>query len=148
MAGKAPLPTGEIWTLAAFGMLCMLAYHLRSRSKPEPLIDFGILRHSAYRAAIVGGAPLRVAIGASPFLLPLMLQIGFGLSPLASGGLTVATAIGSIATRAVMTRAIRATGFRSLLVCATCMSSLFCFGCGLFRPDTLATGHARVPAPF
>jgi hypothetical protein len=71
------------------------------------VIDLGILRHSTYRASIIGGTPLRIAIGASPFLMPLMLQLGFGLSPLASGTLTMATALGSLATRTVMVKAIR-----------------------------------------
>ena len=136
MTGKALLPVAVVWAMAGFGALAMLAYHLRSRGKADPLIDLGILRHSTYRASIIGGTPLRVAIGASPFLLPLMLQLGFGLSPLASGGLTMASALGSLATRTVMARAIRTIGFRSLLIGATCLTSLYYVGCGYFRPDT------------
>ena len=60
--------------------------------------------------------------------LPLMLQLGFGLSPLASGTLTVATAVGALGTRVVMTQTIRRFGFRQLLIGATVLSSLFYMG--------------------
>jgi MFS family permease len=136
LVGKSLLPVPAIWAMAGFGALASLVYHLRSRGKAEPLIDLGILRYSTYRASIVGGTPLRIAIGASPFLLPLMLQLGFGLSPLASGSLTMATALGSLATRTVMAKAIRAIGFRSLLVGATCLTSAFYVSCGYFQPST------------
>jgi EmrB/QacA subfamily drug resistance transporter len=136
MGGKALLPATAIWAMEAVGVFAVLAYHLRSRRKSHPLIDLGILRHPTYRASVIGGTPLRIAIGASPFLLPLMLQLGFGLSPLTSGSLTMATAIGSLATRTVMARAIRALGFRTLLIGATCLTSLFYFSCGFFRPST------------
>ena len=81
--------------------------------------------------------PLRIAIGASPFLLPLLLQLGFGLSPLVSGALTMATAIGSLATRAVMVQSIRRVGFRSLLIGdndrrGLCLAPAY----GLFQPST------------
>jgi EmrB/QacA subfamily drug resistance transporter len=136
MVGKGLLPASVIWAMAGLGTLASLLYHLRSRGKASPLIDLGILRFSTYRASIVGGTPLRIAIGASPFLLPLMLQLGFGLSPLVSGSLTMASALGSLATRAVMAKAIRTVGFRPLLVGATCLTSLFYLSCGYFKPGT------------
>ena len=126
------------WTIAtvAFGVLALLAYVFHCRSSARPLIDMSILRFSTYRLAVVGGIPLRIAIGASPFLLPLMLQLGFGLSPLASGLLTVATAIGALATRTVVAAVIRKVGFRSLLLVSTCLTSACYFSYGLFRPNT------------
>ena len=36
-------------------------------------------------AGVVGGLIFRIGIGAMPFLLPLLLQIGFGLTPFESG---------------------------------------------------------------
>ena len=46
------------------------------------------------RSASLGGFLFRSAIGAIPFLLPLMLQLGFGLNPLQSGSLTFIAAVG------------------------------------------------------
>jgi EmrB/QacA subfamily drug resistance transporter len=135
-AGKAVVATWVTWTIAGAGALVLFIYHLRSRRRANPLIDLGTLNYATYRTSIIGGTPLRIAIGASPFLLPLMLQLGFGLSPLASGMLTVATAIGSLATRVVMVRTIRRVGFRTVLIAATALTSMFYMSYGLFRPDT------------
>lgn len=134
--GKAIVAGWLTGAVIAMGVLVIGLYHLRSRGRTHHIIDFGTLRYFTFRTSIIGGTPLRIAIGASPFLLPLMLQLGFGLSPLDSGLLTVATAVGSLATRTVMARAIRRFGFRSLLIGATTLTSLLYASYGLFRPGT------------
>jgi MFS family permease len=50
--------------------------------------------------------------------------------------LTVASAIGSLATRAVVAQTIRRVGFRSLLIGATILASLVRASYGLFQPGT------------
>ena len=135
-AGKALVADWIGWSAAAIGTAALALYVWRSQRAAHPLIDLTILRHRTYRASIVGGTPLRIAIGASPFLLPLMLQLGFGLSALESGLLTVASAIGSLATRVVMTRVIRNVGFRQLLIGTTVATSLCYASYSLFTPAT------------
>lgn len=135
-AGKDLVPGWLEWGMAAAGVLALGGYIWRSRRMAEPLIDLSVLRHPTYRASIVGGMPLRIAIGASPFLLPLMMQLGFGLSPLASGMLTVASAVGSLATRVVVTRTISWLGFKPLLLGTTVMTSLAYASYSLFTPAT------------
>ncbi|MFT3719154.1 MFS transporter [Pseudorhodoferax sp.] len=135
-AGKGLVSGGLEWLAAGLGLAALVLYAWRSRRVAHPLIDLAILRHPTFRASIVGGTPLRIAIGASPFLLPLMLQLGFGLSPLASGALTMATAVGSLATRVVMTHTIRALGFKPLLLGTTVATSLAYASYGLFTPAT------------
>lgn len=83
-----------------------------------------------------GLSRVREYLGASEFLLPLMLQLGFGLSPMTSGFLTMATALGSLSTRTITTVAMRRLGFRRLLVGATILTSLFYGLYGQFRPTT------------
>ena len=134
--GKALLPNWASWALAALGLVALVWYYRHSRRKANPILDLGILRHRTYFTSVVGGTPLRIAIGASPFLLPLMLQLGFGLTPLASGMLTVATAIGALSTRAMMKQVIHHFRFRSLLLGATAVSGLCYASYSLFSPDT------------
>jgi EmrB/QacA subfamily drug resistance transporter len=135
-AGKALIAGWESWALAAAGVAALVAYVIRSRAAAAPIIDLRVLEFRTYHASIVGGTPLRIALGASPFLLPLMFQLGFGLSALDSGLLTVATAIGSLATRTLMTRTIRLIGFRSLLLAMTTLTALAYMSYSLFRPTT------------
>jgi len=135
-AGKAMAPAWVSVAAAALGVAGLVAYQRRSRHLAQPLIDLGILQYRTFRANVLGGAPLRVAIGAMPFLLPLLFQLGFGMSPLQSGILSVASALGALATRLVMKRAIHDVGFRRLLLGACSVTSLFYIGYSLFQPGT------------
>jgi EmrB/QacA subfamily drug resistance transporter len=136
MTGKGLVGGWTIAAAAGAGAAAMLAYVRRGRRIAAPMVNLGVLKYPTYFASIVGGTPLRVAIGASPFLLPLMFQLGFGLSPLDSGLLTMATALGSLATRAVMGYLIRRFGFRPLLLAATVVAGVLFMVYGLFRPQT------------
>ena len=133
-AGKGLLPSWAIGLIGAAGLLATVIYC--RRSKADPIIDLSILWHPTYRTSIIGGAPLRIAVGASPFLLPLMLQLGFGLSALDTGLLTMATAVGSLATRAVMVKAIRLIGYRSLLITTAALTSLIYASYAMFTAQT------------
>ena len=136
MTGKGLVGGWAIAGAAAVGTVAMLVYVRRSGRMAAPLVNFSVLRFPTYFASIVGGTPLRIAIGATPFLLPLMFQLGFGLSPLDSGLLTVATALGALATRGVMGHAIHRFGFRPLLVAATALAGVLSMSYGLFKPET------------
>ena len=73
---------------------------------------------------------------ALPFLLPLILQVGFGLSALNSGFLTFASAAGAMLMKTSAVRILRTLGFRTVLVGDAVISAAFLFGYGLFRPNT------------
>jgi MFS family permease len=128
-----PTNSGE---LAVFGVLALGAYVMHSRRAAHPLVDLRILRHPTFFAAVIGGLPLRLAIGAMPFLLPLLFQLGFGLSPFDSGLLMMATALGALATRAVLTQLIRRFGFRSMMMGATACTSVCYVLYGQFGAST------------
>lgn len=135
-AGKAMAPVWISALAAGAGTVALVAYHRRSLGRVHPVIDLGILRYPSFRVNVIGAIPLRIAIGAVPFLLPLMLQLGFGLTALQSALLTVATAIGALTTRAVMKPAIRRIGFRPLLLGATVLTCLFYLSYSLFNRHT------------
>ena len=61
-----------------------------------PIIDLALMRIPTYAAATIGGFLFRMGLGALPFLMPLMLQVGFGLGALHSGLLTFASAAGAM----------------------------------------------------
>lgn len=134
--GRSLLPWSITLAIGCLGVAMLWLYLRHSRSCINPLIDLEILRFGTYRAVVVGAMPLRIAIGASPFLLPLMLQLAFGMSALQSGLLTVATALGSLSTRTVVAYAIRKVGFRNLLMLSAFFTSLFYAAYGLFTPNT------------
>jgi EmrB/QacA subfamily drug resistance transporter len=136
MAGKSLLPWPGVIALACLGAVTLWVYLRRSNGQAEPLIDFSVFRFLTFRASIAGGAPLRVAIGATPFLLPLLFQVGFGMTPLRAGLITMATAVGSLGVRGVVTRAVRKLGHRRLLILSGTLTSMFYGAYAAFTPST------------
>ena len=65
-----------VTVLAGLGLLA--TYVKRSLGLSDPVIDLAILRIRTFRTNVIGAFPLRLAVSASPFLMPLMLQLGFG----------------------------------------------------------------------
>ena len=88
------------------------------------------------RAGIIGGSFLRICSGSVPFLLPLMLQLGFGMNPLQSGLLTCASAAGAMFMKTFTERVLRAWNFRRVLMVSTVVSSVLMCLIGLFSPET------------
>lgn len=131
-AGRHLVPDWLILTMLGVGIVAMLAYLRHAARIDLPVIDFKLLRYNTYRISILGGSLFRVAIGALPFLMPLMLQYGFGLSPAASGFITLASAAGMVLLRIIATYVLRHFGFkRALLFCAV-INAFFMGGCALF----------------
>ena len=80
------------------------------------MLDFRLFAVASYRAALLGGGLLRLSLGATPFLLPILLQTGFGWSPSAVGWVFFSAACGAMLGRVFALPIIARIGFRSLLV--------------------------------
>ena len=80
--------------------------------------------------------PLRIAVGASPFLLPLMFQLAFGLTPFQSGMITFVTAIGAIGMKFATAWIFRNFGFRRVLIAGSLVAAGTIAINGLFTPTT------------
>src|SRR5688572_3767076 len=123
--------------VALFGGTALLAAYLwHARRHPHPLLDPKLFRDPTFRAGVLGGSLFRIGIGATPFLLPLMLQLGFGLTPLQSGLLTFASAAGAMFMKTIAAAILKRFGFRRVLWTNALLSSAILAGYGLFRADT------------
>lgn len=115
-AGRGILPDwGWIGALAVSALLGTAAVRHLRRAK-QPAIDLTLLRVPTFQVAAVAGTVFRMASGASPFLLALTLQIGFGWSATESGLVTFATAIGALSMKPLARPLLRQFGFRNVLL--------------------------------
>ena len=103
---------------------------------PAPVLRSDLLKIPTFRVSVLGGSLFRIGIGAIPFLLPLMLQVGFGLSPLESGSLTFIAAIGAMFTKTMAKRILEMVGFRRLLTVNAVIGAFFVAANGFFTPET------------
>ncbi|WP_048648922.1 DHA2 family efflux MFS transporter permease subunit [Nitratireductor soli] len=123
------------------GLIAAVLYVRHARRTPRPILDLGLFSNRAFRAAIIGGSLFRIGVGAVPFLLPLMFQVVFGLTPFQSGLLTFASAFGAIAMKFIASTALRLGGFRPVLILAALLGAVSIAVNALFTP---ATPHAVI----
>src|SRR5208282_4515099 len=128
------LPIGVVAALLGVGAASAAAYIVYARHKAAPILDLGLLKLPTFRASIFGGFLFRLGIGALPFLLPLLLQIGFDLTPFQSGLITFTGALGSMFMKAAVARVLRRFGYRPVLVYNSLISGAFLAACASFVP--------------
>jgi MFS family permease len=140
--GFAALATGSV----AAGL-----YLWHARVAEHPLLDLRLFRFPLFRTSVVAGMFLRLGVGATPFLFPLMLQLSFGLSPFESGMVTFAGAVGAFAAKFAAEWVLARFGFRTTLVWATFVTVLGLFAMGLydqFTPPAVIIGILIVTGFF
>jgi MFS family permease len=121
--------------LLLFGVIAGIVYLAYARRVAEPILDPGLLRTPTFRISLIAGSLTRITQGAQPYLLPLMLQLGFGYTALESGLMTLATALGSFCMKPVAARVLRRFGFRDTLVVGGILATAGYASCAAFRPD-------------
>jgi hypothetical protein len=116
------------------GLLSGFGYWLHARSHHHPLLDFTLLRYRTFAVSLWAGTLFRIGIFAIPFLLPLMLQLGFGDTAAESGAITFAAAAGALVMKPAAQTALRRLGFRGTLVWNGALSAVLLGLCAAFRP--------------
>ena len=134
-AGRGMLPRLAILSLLAIGLAMGALYLLHARRRPDPLLDLTLMRIPTFAVSVTAGSLFRIGVGAIPFLLPLMLQLGFGLAAIQSGLITFASAVGAIVMKPIAQRALRAAGFRNVLGWNGAAGALGLAAMAFFRPS-------------
>lgn len=136
--GDGILPRWATVAAVVIGIASLAAYVRHSRRTAAPIVDLTLLKVPTFFAGAIGGAAFRIGIGALPFLLPLMLQAGFGFSPLLSGLTTFGAAAGAIMVKLFAEPVIRRFGFRRMLMCNAVLSAISIAACAFFSSSTPA----------
>ncbi len=119
-----------------FGGIVTYIYYRLARQKQRPLLEFDLLKVPTFWVGVGGGSLFRVGVGAMALLLPLMLQLGFGLNPMQSGMLTCASAIGALFIKSLIKFFLRHFGFRKMLMVNGVFASATVAAVGLFTART------------
>ena len=130
------LPWTVVASLIGGGVIFFSAYLVHARRTPYPALDLALFRIPTFRASVVGGFVFRVGIGALPFLLPLLLQVGFGMTPFQSGLITFVSAVGAMSMKMAAAPLLRRLGFRTVLVANAIISAAFLGACAAFTRNT------------
>jgi EmrB/QacA subfamily drug resistance transporter len=137
------LPVTAAGACIVIGTMTLMAYGWHARRTQHPVVDLRLLKLPTFRNGVLVGGVFRAGLGATPFLLPLLFQIGFGLNPLQSGILTCATAVGAMFMKTITVFILRRFGFRTVLSINGVAASAIIVAFGLF---TATTPHVVIAA--
>ena len=129
-----PIPVTVLLFVLAAAVLA--GYARYARGNPHAALDLGQFRVRTFRIGVAAGGLSRIGIASVPFMLPLMLQLGFGLNPLQSGAITFISSLGTLVIRPVSAVLLRNFGFRRLLLVNTFVAAAGIAGFALVQPDT------------
>lgn len=135
-AGHGSLGVWPTLGLLALGLGCGVLYIRHARHVAYPILDLSLLRVQTFAVSVLGGNLCRFSVGASPFLLAILLQVGFGLSAFSAGMITFTSAAGAMLMKLVTTPIVRRFGFRRVLVANALIAAAFIAACALFQKDT------------
>jgi EmrB/QacA subfamily drug resistance transporter len=136
LVGGELVPQSVAFAMCACGALLVVFYLLHARRSERPLLDLRFFRVPTFQASVLGGSMFRIGLGAVPFLLPLALQEGLGMSAFKSGAITCASAFGGMFMKSVAPNVLRKFGFRQTLLVNAVFSGIAIAACGTFFPGT------------
>jgi len=134
--GRNVMPPVAVAGLFAGGFACLGLYWAHARRTAHAIIDLSIFKIPTYQASVIGGAFFRLVPGATPFLLAMLLQVGFGMTAFAAGLMTFVSAVGALVMKTTAPPILRAFGFRTVLIVNGVICSLTFAVYALFRIDT------------
>ncbi|HWB48399.1 MAG TPA: MFS transporter [Stellaceae bacterium] len=105
---------GELFFPISVAVLYIYVRH--ARASPAPVLDLNLLKIKTFRIGTVIGGVCRMGLDATPFMLPLLFQVGFGFSPVQAGSLTFSSTLGAMLVRSGSRPLLRWLGFRRALV--------------------------------
>ena len=121
--------------LLAIGLIAGAAARWQARRSAAPLLPLSALGvRSFFHASAGAGFVARTAINASPFLLPLMFQLAFGMTALQAGALVLVYMAGNLAMKTRTTAVLRRFGYRGVLAWVGLACAAMMAACGLLRP--------------
>jgi EmrB/QacA subfamily drug resistance transporter len=121
--------------MCVVGVVLSGLYVLYARKAKNPLLDLRFLKIPTFHTSVVGGSLFRIGLGAVPFLLPLALQEGLGMTPFEAGTITCASAFGALFMKTMAQPVLRRFGFRPVLMVNAALAGAALAIYGIFHPE-------------
>jgi EmrB/QacA subfamily drug resistance transporter len=136
LCGELTVSVPLVLGLVSLGVAALALSIRHLRRTPHPLVDLSAMRYPTFAVTMFGGSLFRISIGSAPFLLPLMFQVGFGMSPVQAGALMLALFAGNLAMKPATSWVMRTFGFRRVLVVNGFLVAVGFALCAVLTADT------------
>lgn len=107
---------GAMMVLLVFGLAGLAAYWLHAARVPRPLFSLALFKVPSYSIGLLGNLFSRMGSSGMPFLIPLMLQVGLGYSPMSAGMLMIPAAVAGMFSKRIVVPLVQRLGYRKVLV--------------------------------
>ncbi len=134
--GRGSLPAWAVAAMMTGGAACLVAFVWHARRIDHAILDLNLLKIRTFTASVVGGAFMRVGMGATPFILALLLQVAFGLTPFEAGMMTFASAAAALVMKTCAPPILARFGFKKTLSVNGVIVAVMFVAYALFRPGT------------
>lgn len=133
--GRDTLSPLAVSGLFVVGALSLAIYGWHASHTAHAVVHLDIFRKKTFSASVLGGGFMRIAMGANPFLLAMLLQVAFGMSAFAAGTMTFISAVGALVMKTTAPPILRRFGFRSVLLVNAVIVGVSFIAYAFFRPD-------------
>jgi EmrB/QacA subfamily drug resistance transporter len=110
-----------LWSgaLFALSLVTTLAYIPHARRKQNPLFRLALFREPNFTVGLTGNLVCRIGTSAVPFLLPLLMQLQLGYTPLHSGLMMLPAALAGTVAKRWIAPLVRRYGYETFLLVNT-----------------------------
>lgn len=113
--GRGGLPPWAVPALLVGGAAMLFVYAWHAERTPFAILDLKLFKIQTFFASTIGGTFMRMGVGATPFLLMLLLQVTFGLSAFQAATMTFASAAAALVMKTTVPPILSRFGFRNTL---------------------------------
>lgn len=125
-----------ILALVFFAGLLFVLYYKHFRKTEKPIINLNLFKIRTLRIGLIGSLITRFGISGLPFLLPLMMQVGFGFSASKAGMMLLPSALTTIAVKPWIVKIVKHFGYRKVLISNTLFLAAIIFVFSFMQKDT------------
>ncbi len=122
--GEHSLGGREMIWLLSLSIVLLLGYGRHATTTERPLLRLDLFRVRTFRSAVIGSFITRLGAGGTPFLLPLLYQVGLGFTPVQSGLLIMPQSLAAMSLKMTMPLILTRFGYRRVLLSNTMLLGL------------------------
>ena len=134
--GRPGVPLWSSMVIIIFGIMSAVVFVWHARRHADPILDLSLLNIPTFEIATLAGNLCRFTVGATPFLLAMLLQVGFGLSAISAGLITFVGAVGAMMMKFTAPPILKRWGYRRVLMVNAVLTGAGVACCAGFTPTT------------
>lgn len=105
--------------IATVTFALLSGYIFYAQKKSHPLIDLNLFKIRTLKIGIIGNLITRLGIGGMPFLIPLLLQVGYGYTATVAGLMMIPSALSNLMAKSMVVPMVKKFGYRNMLITNT-----------------------------